>query len=461
MFEHMEKTKASIVIDYRGLFEGLPGLYLILQPNNPYFTIVEASDAYLKATMTKRDEIVGKNLFDVFPDNPDDIAADGSSNLLKSLRQVITTKEMHTMALQKYDIQRPLAEGGGFEVRYWNPINTPLKSNNQITYIIHQVHDVTELVKSNERGLEAAEMVKEKLEEKLEEKIRLVNDNEARISHILNVLLKYTMLDFSDQIETTDKGDELDAIAVGLNTLGEELKSYVNQIEENQKQLELANKELESFSYSISHDLRAPLRAIHGYTKILEEDHYEKLDAEGKKTISAVLRNSKRMGELIDDLLSFSRLGKKELSTSLTDMNMLVKDVCSEIIPYELLSKINLNIKTLRPAYIDHALIRQVWTNLISNAVKFTAKNDLVEIEIGSKQSGDMNEYYIRDNGVGFDMLYADKLFGVFQRLHSQEDFEGTGVGLAIVNRIIIKHRGSIWVDSKLNIGTTVYFTLP
>ncbi|HYG52652.1 MAG TPA: ATP-binding protein, partial [Flavobacteriales bacterium] len=333
----------------------------------------------------------------------------------------------------------------------------------KITYIIHQVQDVTEIIKLTQKSLNETRQAKEELEEKL----ALFKNNDARITNIMNVLLNYTMLDFTEHVQPSDKGDELDAIAVGLNTLSEELQSYINQIKENDtqikqanEQLEAANKELESFSYSISHDLRAPLRAIHGYTKILEEDYYNKLDKEGKDTIQAVLRNSKRMGELIDDLLAFSRLGKKELSTDIINMDMLMHEVCAEVISPVAKHKVTLEIARLPPANGDYTLIRQVLINLVSNAVKFSSTRSISRIEIGAQNKGDFNEYFIRDNGIGFDMRYYNKLFGVFQRLHAQEDFSGTGVGLAIVKRIIQKHNGGIWAESELNKGTIFYFTL-
>ena len=233
--------------------------------------------------------------------------------------------------------------------------------------------------------------------------------------------------------------------------------SYRKKAEE---QLLAVNKELEAFTYSVSHDLRAPLRAINGYAKILQEDYLEKLDEEGISSLAAITKNSKRMGELIDDLLAFSRLGRKEISTSEINMLSLVNAVKEE----ELLGINNtviFNIKEILPAHGQQALIKQVWVNLISNAIKYSQHQIETNIEIGSYKKENMIIYYVKDNGVGFDMQYYDKLFGVFQLLHSQDEFEGTGIGLAIVQKIINRHNGKVWATSKLNEGSSFYLSLP
>jgi signal transduction histidine kinase len=232
------------------------------------------------------------------------------------------------------------------------------------------------------------------------------------------------------------------------------------KVMERTNELEIANKELESFTYSVSHDLRAPLRGIHSYSQILKEDHIEKLDEEGKRTIDVISKNSRKMGALIDDLLAFSRLGRKEVNSRDINMNFLATTVAEEFLSSSAENKIDISILPLLPSWGDQALIKQIWVNLISNAIKYSGKKPKTIIEIGSYRQEDMNVYYVKDNGVGFDMKYYDKLFGVFQRLHSQEEFEGTGVGLAISQRIIQKHHGKVWAESKLNEGTTFYFSL-
>jgi PAS domain S-box-containing protein len=232
-------------------------------------------------------------------------------------------------------------------------------------------------------------------------------------------------------------------------------------LEKQAGQLQSANKELEAFSYSVSHDLRAPLRAIDGYTRILVEDYASLLDNEGKRICGVISREARRMGQLIDDLLAFSRLGRKEMYSSKIDMRALVVVVLNEMIREEDRERMDIHIARLPVVRGDSSLIRQVWVNLISNALKFTSKKERPVIEIASKASRDEITFYVRDNGAGFEMEYADKLFGVFQRLHSESEFSGTGVGLAIVQRIIRRHGGRVWAEGKVDQGATFYFALP
>jgi light-regulated signal transduction histidine kinase (bacteriophytochrome) len=223
----------------------------------------------------------------------------------------------------------------------------------------------------------------------------------------------------------------------------------------------LANKELESFSYSVSHDLRAPLRSIDGYTQILKDDYADKLDEEGNRLIGIVTGNAKRMGQLIDDLLDFSRVGRQEIKKTVINMDEFVKPIITELTEFQKNRDIRIDLKTLGSGKGDVSMLRQVWVNLLSNAIKYTGKRDIAQIEVGRVEKEGDQVFYVRDNGVGFDMQYSHKLFGVFQRLHKPKDFEGTGVGLALVKRIIERHNGTIWAESQLNEGTTFYFSLP
>jgi PAS domain S-box-containing protein len=233
------------------------------------------------------------------------------------------------------------------------------------------------------------------------------------------------------------------------------------RVEERTAQLEAVNKELESFSYSISHDLRTPLRAIDGFSHILLEDYAGKLDEEGKRLLNVVRDNTHRMGQLIDDILKFSRTGRVELNSSGIDMEQMAQAVVEELQSAIVGSKLQMEIDPIPPTRGDSAMMRQVFVNLISNAIKFSCTREIPRIQIGATINGEETVYYVRDNGVGFDMQYADKLFGVFQRLHSVNEFEGTGIGLAIVKRIITRHGGRVWADGKVNEGATIYFALP
>ena len=223
--------------------------------------------------------------------------------------------------------------------------------------------------------------------------------------------------------------------------------------------LEAINKELDAFTYTVSHDLRVPLRAVNGYAEILNEDYGTKLDAEGKRIIQSIRYNTSRMGMLIDDLLSFSKLGKKEVKSYSIDMNELTQVALNEINSLVSHAAV-IKVGKLHSVTGDYSLMRQVMFNLISNAIKYSSKNEEPCVEIESKEKDGEIIFSIRDNGVGFDMRYVDKLYGVFQRLHSQEEFEGTGVGLAIVNRIINKHKGRVWAEGKVNEGATFCFSL-
>lgn len=228
-----------------------------------------------------------------------------------------------------------------------------------------------------------------------------------------------------------------------------------------QEETKLLNQELEAFAYSVSHDLRAPLRSINGYTQILKDDFSEKVDAEGKRVINVIVNNAKKMGQLIDDLLNFSRTGRKEIVKATVNMTDYVEPILNELVASEKKRQIKVDMQPLGTSTVDVNLIRQVWTNLLSNAIKYTRKKEIAHITIGSYDNPDETVYYVKDNGVGFDMQYVGKLFGVFQRLHKPEDFEGTGVGLALSKRIIDRHKGRIWAVAKENGGAEFYFSIP
>lgn len=226
-------------------------------------------------------------------------------------------------------------------------------------------------------------------------------------------------------------------------------------------QLEAANKELEAFSYSVSHDLRAPLRHINGYVELLNNRFMDNLPEKALHYLSTIADSTKQMGSLIDDLLQFSRTGRQELNKAKFDMNVLVNEIIDNIKKDSKHLKINWSIQELPEVFGDISMLRQVWVNLIENAVKYTRFIDSAEISIAVRAEKSNYVFSIRDNGVGFDMKYAHKLFGVFQRLHSQADFEGTGIGLANVQRIVIKHNGKVWAEAEPNKGATFYFSLP
>ncbi|HXC04361.1 MAG TPA: ATP-binding protein [Bacteroidia bacterium] len=433
---------------------------------------------------------------------------------------------------------------------------------------------------------------------------RFIPDFENRMNKLLDVLLKFTRLDFSTQAEVSSRGDEIDAVALGLNTLSEELRElrlkeqiqqeYVKENEErlrllvggvkdyaiinltpeglieswNQgaekiegyteqeiigkhfsvfytpeeiaggepgnnlraalaqgshegqgwrkrkdgtlfmadvvittlydelgrikgyakitrditqqkeaeikilelnnrlwekiQEMELINSELEAFTYSVSHDLRAPVRAIHSYSRILYQEQAQNWDTESRGMIQSVERNAQHMGQLIDDLLAFTRLGRKEITRTLgLDMTELAREAWRSVADTARAYPIRLDLKILETASADPTLIRQVFVNLLSNAFKYSSNNPNAVITLTSVKEPKECIYCIQDNGVGFDMRYYNKLFRVFQRLHTTDQFEGTGVGLALVKRIITKHGGRVWASSEPGQGASFYFSLP
>ena len=542
--------------DFQVLFESAPGLYLVL---TPALTIVAVNDAYLKATMTKREEILGRGLFEVFPDNLDDPAATGVRNLRASLDRVLTHRVPDTMAVQKYDIRLPESEGGGFEERYWSPVNSPiLGADGKVAYIIQRVEDVTAFVHLKQAGSEqhrtteelrshAAETeagvfrraqqiqeVNNQLRTELEARRRAeeaLRDSEERFravaetatdaivaadkrGHItyfnpgaerifgyaardvigrpLTLLMPQRFHDAHRQglarflttgeacvvgrtVELVGQRKEGTEFALELSLASwkargdtfftgilrdiTERKRAEQEIQQHSIALEAANKELDAFSYSIAHDLRAPLRAIDGFSRILLEEHAPTLPTEAQHYLNVVRRNSQRMGLLIDDLLAFSHLSRQPLNRQLVRPADLVRQCVDELRSEQQGRRVEIAIGDLPACQADPALLKQVWMNLMSNALKYTRKQEVAAIEVGSREQAGACVYFVKDNGVGFDMQYADKLFGVFQHLHRPEDYEGTGVGLAIVQRIIHRHGGRVWAEAAVNQGAAFYFT--
>lgn len=242
-------------------------------------------------------------------------------------------------------------------------------------------------------------------------------------------------------------------------TAEEQAATFSKELQQTNAELEAANKELEAFSYSISHDLRAPLRAIDGFSKILLQQHSGELHPEAVEYLHDVRRNTQRMGELVDDLLAFARLSRQPVRREEFSTKVLVDD-CLRELQEQKSARCEFQIGDLPPSYADRSLLKQVWMNLLGNAMKYSGKQESSIVEIGVVPSVTPVTFFVRDNGVGFDMRYAHKLFGVFQRLHRAEDYDGTGVGLAIVQRIVLRHGGRVWSDAKPNEGATFFFTL-
>jgi two-component system sensor histidine kinase/response regulator len=248
-----------------------------------------------------------------------------------------------------------------------------------------------------------------------------------------------------------------------INIVNFFIEKYHQEIDLQKKNTELENinKELEAFTYSVSHDLRAPLRVINGFTKIILKEYEQKMDEDGKELLNGIASNATKMNNLIDSLLMLSRLGKKEMKKNKVDMNLLLKEVMEEAEQEYPSKNLKVDLGDMLPVNGDTELLRQVFLNLISNAIKYSSKKEAPLIEIKSKQEGNEIIYSVKDNGAGFNMEYSSKLFGVFQRLHSDSEFEGIGIGLAIVQRIAFRHGGRVWAEGELNKGATFYVALP
>jgi two-component system sensor kinase len=241
----------------------------------------------------------------------------------------------------------------------------------------------------------------------------------------------------------------------------EALKTLNKELQSTASELRAANKDMESFSYAASHDLRAPLRTLNGFSKILLQDYADKLDDKGKDFLNRLRDSANKMSRLIEDLLAFSRVSTKEIRKSKCDMRALAQKLVDELKPTLGERDIKFEIKQLPSAYGDRAMITQVLQNLLSNGIKFTQTRDSAMIEVGGYTEKDENIYYVQDNGIGFDMQLGDKLFGLFQRIHSSKEVEGTGIGLVIVKNIIEKHGGRVWAEGKPDEGAKFYFALP
>ena len=417
-------------ISYQKIFELVPDLYLILSTD---LIILDVNHEYEKASLKKKEEIVGRKLFDVFPDNPDDKSANGVSNLSKSLHYVIEQKEPHTMAVQKYDIQRP---DGSFEARYWSPINIPvLNLKNEIDYIIHRVQDVTGYI-----ALKNEQEVRETLTVGLQKR---VDDMEVEIIQRSKEIQK---LNFELEKKVKERTETL-------------LKREITLAEQNRK-LQNQNKELEQFTYITSHDLQEPLRSLVSFSELLEKEFSEKLDGNGPIYIDFISKSSKRMQSLVKGLLDYSRIGNNKKLIE-TDFNQIISDVLADMTLIIKESEAKINIDSLPTLRCYPTETRQLFQNLIGNAIKFRKKDSNPEIKISVIEKENNWLFSVQDNGIGIDEKDIHKLFVIFKRLHNRDEYEGTGIGLAHCKKIVELHGGMIWADTELGKKSIFNFTIP
>lgn len=364
-----------------------------------------------------------------------------------------------------YEIEYdPVKSGNPGRKRTLKCVVFPIKNENgEIIRVVLMHEDITERRKAEQELAKHHEHLEELVKERTKELEEKTNNLE-KSQQSLALLLK-DVNESRDELNKTnkeieDKTKNLTKSQQSLTYLVEDVNESRAELDVSNKKLEAVNKELEAFSYSVSHDLRAPLRAINGFTRILMEDYVANLDDEGKRLGSVIQQNSRKMGQLIDDLLAFSRLGRKSMNFSEIDMKNMVNAIYHEATTPEERRRIKFTIGDLPKEKGDTNMMRQVWMNLVSNALKFSAHKEQAIISVTCRKKENKLIYCIKDNGAGFNMKYKDKLFSVFQRLHSEREFEGTGVGLALVKRIIHRHNGEVWAEGKVGNGAAFYFSL-
>jgi signal transduction histidine kinase len=419
-----QRAHSAVTPDFRLIFESAPGLYLVVAPD---LTIVAATDAYLMLSMTSRDKIVGRDIVTAFAENPDGSAMVSPRSLMTSVKAVFDSGITETMPIQKWKARSQDSQEG-LEERFWAPINTPMfDSNGNICCVIHRVEDVTALVraKRSERDME-----------------RLVEEQRTVTMRM--------------EAEAFNRTEELLATYRQLQDANASHAKLVDR-------LEAQRQELQTFSYSVSHDLRVPLRQISGLIETLGRHSGPSLDTEGAQHLRGINSAVKELDTLIEDLLNFSLVSQAEMRITTVDLASLAQDVVDHLSHQDNGPLTHWTIGDLPAVRGDAAMLRVVFVNLVSNALKFASRRVERRIEIGSATSVNETDvvFYVRDNGVGFDMDCADKLFGVFERLHSEDNFEGKGVGLATVRRIIHKHGGRAWAASASDEGATFYCSLP
>jgi PAS domain S-box-containing protein len=522
--------------DFRLLFESWPEPYLVLDPE---LVIIAVSDAYLAVSETSRSGIIGRKIFDAFPDNPDDPESDGAARLRASLDEVRRHKVADTMPVQQYDIRRP--GSGEFETRYWSVVNSPvLDHDRNLVYIINRFEDVTEYVRLKERRARQ-QPAEEKLQTQVDQmeaevlvralELQVTNRELRRLAAIVEyaddaILTKtvagvitswnagaerlygYTEHEILGQpvsvLVPPGHGDEEPAmlhtiasarkavrcdiirirkdgtlvdVSLALSPIfdaaGEvievaaisrditERKRTEDSLVERSRQLETSNKELEQYAYVASHDLQEPLRKMASFCQLLARRYQGQLDEQADQYIAYVVDGARRMQEMINDLLTFSRLGRLPEATAEVDCNQVVErariDLAAAIEEGGASITVTGTLPTVRGEW---APLVQLFENLIGNGIKFHGREP-PRVEISAAPDGTGWRFAIADNGIGIEPQYADRIFTLFQRLHSQAEYPGTGIGLAVCKKIVESYGGTLCFDSRPDEGTTFYWTMP
>ncbi len=370
---------------------------------------VKLSKNYEQMLNKPLSELLGKSMDDLFPSNLAKKMIADDKKILSEGKTIVVDEE--------------------FNGRVYTTIKFPIIIDGEPVYLAGYTIDISDRQRAEDELLE----LKNELEKKVEARTMQLNE----------------------QIQKLDKSQK------AMIYMVEDLNSLTTELKSEREKLEVSNKELEAFSYSVSHDLRAPLRAIDGFSRIFIEDYSKILDDEGIRLLNIIRENTQKMDKLITDLLSLSRVTRTQLTLSEVDMKGMAWSMYHEVLGNDDESKINININPLPKVYADTTLIRLVWQNLIGNAIKYSKPKDRIIIEIGGESANNENIYWVKDNGVGFNPEYKHKIFETFQRLHRADEFEGTGIGLSVVNRIISRHGGRVWAEGVEGEGATFWFSLP
>jgi signal transduction histidine kinase len=389
-------------LDFELLFQGAPSLFLVLEPAAGY-TVLGASDAYLRATRTDRGAIVGRGLFEAFPGPVDE----GRTTALRaSLQRVLTTRAPELTTIPRYDVLQSDEHGAGAGQRFWRALNSPVLSpDGRLRYIIHRVEDAAPPAGPANVEPQAFDVHprRNKLELQL---LRSARDRDEAI-----------------------------------------------------RKLRSAHEELEAFDYALANDLRAPLKSIEGFSMLLMERHSDGLDNKARRILGGIEADVQRMSATVDGLMFLSQVSRSKVVKQRTDLTSVARRVVEDLKRHDPRRGVSVEIAEGLEAYVDERLVQVAFANLIGNAWKFTSRSGDARIEIGQHVFAGEKVFYVMDNGVGFDMAHAGRLFAPFVRLHAASDFEGFGIGLATVKRVVDRHDGRIWADAQRDRGATLSFT--
>lgn len=468
-----DRAPADALPDFRAWFEAVPGLYLVLTPR---LTIAAASDAYLRATMTRREDLLGRHLFDAFPDNPDDAQATGVRHLHASLQRVLQSGRGDAMALQKYDVRRPAADGGGFEERYWSPFNSPvLDAQGRVAWIIHRVEDVTEFVRLKQAGAEQTRRTEE-----------LLSRSEAMEAEIY--ARAQQVAQFNDRLQQTNA--DLRAREERLRRLTDELEAVNCELAEKNRLLEEASRMKSEFMSNMSHELRTPLNAIIGFSEMLKDGLAGTLSAQQVGFATHIFGAGEHLLALINDLLDLAKIeaGRVDMDLAAVDFDALLRGSLSIVQDGARTRRITLRLELPEPlglSLADERRVKQILYNLLSNATKFTPAGGQVmlrarpvsratvmgalpgfavgrRLPLPASAHDDFVEISVSDSGVGMSPADMDRLFTPFTQVgQNSRRAEGTGLGLAMVHRLALLHEGSVAVTSEPGRGSCFTVWLP